>query len=133
MLRRAALKALARCQARQSKWSRYDLIHELGSVMPPQVRDLAPERMLPLLEDLADRALAGEFEPVVCLEAPELVDVPESLRRADGLAGVPAAHGRQVRDGRAPRPGGAAPGRRRLMSGRRWLSVSAPLSCWAQT
>ena len=61
MLRRTALKALARCQARQPKWSRYDLIHELGSVMPPQVRDLAPERMLPLLEDLADRTLAGEF------------------------------------------------------------------------
>jgi hypothetical protein len=84
MLRRAALKALARCQAQQAKWSRYQLIHELGSVLPPEVRDLAPERMLPLLEDLADRTLAGEFEPVVCLEAPELVDVPESLRRSDG-------------------------------------------------
>ena len=85
MLRRAALKALARCQARQSKWSRYQLIHELGSVLPPEVRDLAPGRMLPLLEDLADRTLAGEFEPVVCLEAPELADVPERLRRSDGL------------------------------------------------
>ena len=85
MLRRAALKALARCQAQQSKWNRYQLIHELGSVLPPQVRDLAPERMLPLLEDLADRTLAGEFEPVVCLEAPELVEVPDSLRRSDGL------------------------------------------------
>src|SRR5258708_22659525 len=83
MLRRAALKALARCQARQSRWTRYQLIHELGSVLPPEVRDLAPERMLPLLEDLADRTLAGEFEPVVCLEAPELVDVPDSLRRSD--------------------------------------------------
>ena len=85
MLRRAAFKALARCQARQSKWTRYQLIHELGSVLPPEVRDLAPARMLPLLESLADRVLAGEFEPVVCLEAPELVDVPDSLRRSDGL------------------------------------------------
>ena len=85
MLRRAALKALARCQAQQSKWNRYQLIHELGSVLPPQVRDLPPERMLPLLEDLADRTLAGEFGPVVCLEAPELVEVPDSLRRSDGL------------------------------------------------
>jgi hypothetical protein len=84
MLRCTALKALARCQARQPKWSRYDLIHELGSVMPPEIRDLAPERMLPLLEDLADRTLASEFEPVVCLEAPEIIDVPESLRRSDG-------------------------------------------------
>ena len=84
MLRRSALKALARCQARQPEWSRYQLIHELGSVLPPEVRDLAPGRMLPLLEDLADRVLAGEFEPVVCLEAPELVDVPERLKRSDG-------------------------------------------------
>src|SRR5262249_30693864 len=45
MLRRAALKALARCQARRSKWTRYQLIHDLGSVLPPEVRDLAPARM----------------------------------------------------------------------------------------
>jgi len=85
VLRAAALKALARVQARQSKWSRYQLIHELGSELPPQVRDLAPERMLPLLEGLADRILAGEFGEVVCLEAPELADIPESLIRSDGL------------------------------------------------
>src|SRR6266487_3341831 len=37
-----------------------------------------------LLEDLADRALRSEFEPVLCLEAPEAVQVPRSLLRADG-------------------------------------------------
>jgi hypothetical protein len=37
-----------------------------------------------LLEDLADRALRSQFEPVLCLEAPEAVDVPRSLLRADG-------------------------------------------------
>src|SRR6185503_7704790 len=37
-----------------------------------------------LLEELADRALRSEFEPVACLEAPELVEVPRSLLRADG-------------------------------------------------
>jgi hypothetical protein len=84
LLRAAALKALARCQARQSKWSRYDLIHELGSVMPPEIRDLAPETILPLLEDVADRVLASEFEPVACLEAPEVIETPESLKRSDG-------------------------------------------------
>src|SRR5258708_29489104 len=36
------------------------------------------------LGGLADRTLAGDFEPVVCLEAPELIDVPDSLRRSDG-------------------------------------------------
>lgn len=85
-LRRAALKAIARCQARNATWSRYQLIHALGEVLPPEVRHLDPAGMVALLDDLADRALAGEFgEEIVCLEAPELVDVPESLRRDDGM------------------------------------------------
>jgi hypothetical protein len=37
-----------------------------------------------IIEDLADRALRSEFEPVICLEAPEAVQVPRSLLRADG-------------------------------------------------
>jgi hypothetical protein len=36
------------------------------------------------LEEVADRALAGEFGAVICLEAPEAAPVPASLRRADG-------------------------------------------------
>jgi AAA domain-containing protein len=36
------------------------------------------------LEHLADRALRSEFEPVLCLEAPEPAQVPRSLLRADG-------------------------------------------------
>ena len=43
-----------------------------------------PQAAAALLEDLADRALRSEFEPVVCLEAPEAAEVPASLRRADG-------------------------------------------------
>jgi hypothetical protein len=37
-----------------------------------------------LLEDLADHALRSKFEPVVCLEAPEPVEVPISLLPAGG-------------------------------------------------
>ena len=48
-----------------------------------QVRP-GPSRGRRLLERLADRALRGEFEPVLCLEAPEPVEVPRSLLRADG-------------------------------------------------
>src|SRR5437016_14078592 len=33
---------------------------------------------------MADRALASEFEPVACLEAPEPAEGPASLLRADG-------------------------------------------------
>ena len=43
-----------------------------------------PAAAAALLEDLADRALRSEFEPVLCLEAPEPAEVPRSLLRADG-------------------------------------------------
>jgi hypothetical protein len=43
-----------------------------------------PDGQAALVEEVADRALAGEFGPVACLEAPEPVPVPVSLRRADG-------------------------------------------------
>ena len=43
-----------------------------------------PAAAAALLEDLADRALRSEFEPVACLEAPEPAEVPRSLLRADG-------------------------------------------------
>ncbi len=45
---------------------------------------LDPAAAAALLEDLADRALASQFEPVTCLEAPEPAEVPASLLRADG-------------------------------------------------
>jgi hypothetical protein len=46
--------------------------------------DMEPDAAVSLLEDLADRALGSEFGPVICLEAPEAVQVPCSPRRADG-------------------------------------------------
>ena len=58
------------------------MIKYLGRVLPRSGKD--PAAAAALLEDLADRALRSEFEPVLCLEAPELVDVPRSLLRADG-------------------------------------------------
>ena len=48
------------------------------------LRDRARPRPPPCSKGLADRALASEFEPVVCLEAPEPAEVPRSLLRADG-------------------------------------------------
>ena len=58
------------------------MIKYLGRVLPRTGRD--PAAAAALLEDLADRALASEFEPVTCLEAPEPAEVPASLLRADG-------------------------------------------------
>jgi hypothetical protein len=81
-LSRAAQKALALTQQEKSTWTRADLIKYLGRVLPRTGLD--PATATPLLEDLADRALHSEFEPVICLEAPEAVDIPRSLLRADG-------------------------------------------------
>src|SRR5439155_2406747 len=66
----------------KSTWTRADVIKYLGQVLPRTGRD--PAAAAALLEDLADRALRSEFEPVACLEAPELAEVPRSLLRADG-------------------------------------------------
>ena len=58
------------------------MIKYLGRVLPRS--GIEPGAAAALLESLADRALASEFEPVVCLEAPEPAEVPRSLLRADG-------------------------------------------------
>jgi hypothetical protein len=79
---RAAQKAVALAQQDKSAWTRADVIKYLGRALARSGMD--PAAAAVLLEDLADRALASEFEPVVCLEAPELVEVPASLLRADG-------------------------------------------------
>jgi hypothetical protein len=81
-LARAAQKAVALAQQEKSVWTRADVIKYLGRTLPRSGLD--PDAAAALLEDLADRALRSEFEPVLCLEAPEPVEVPASLRRADG-------------------------------------------------
>ena len=79
---RAAQKAVALAQQDKSTWTRADVIKYLGRVLPRTGMD--PAAAAALLEEIADRALASEFEPVACLEAPEPAEVPETLRRADG-------------------------------------------------
>jgi conjugative relaxase-like TrwC/TraI family protein len=79
---RAAQKAVALAQQEKSAWTRADVIKYLGRVLPRSGMD--PAAAAALLEGLADRALRSEFEPVIFLEAPELVEVPASLLRPDG-------------------------------------------------
>jgi hypothetical protein len=79
---RAAQKAVALAQQEKSTWTRADLVKYLGRVLPRTGMD--PQAAAALLEEVADRALRSEFEPVECLEAPEPADAPASLRRADG-------------------------------------------------
>ena len=79
---RATQKAVALAQQDKSTFTRADVIKYLGRVLPRTGMD--PAAAAALLEEVADRALACEFEPVACLEAPEPAAVPASLRRADG-------------------------------------------------
>jgi hypothetical protein len=79
---RAAQKAVALAQQDKSTWTCADLIKHLGRVLPRSGLD--PAAAAALLEEVADRALASEFEPVSCLEAPEPAEVPCSLLRGDG-------------------------------------------------
>jgi conjugative relaxase-like TrwC/TraI family protein len=79
---RAAHKALERCAREGSTWTRADLIANLGRELPRRAGD--PARQALLLEEIADSALAGDFGQVLCMEAPEVAPVPQSLRRADG-------------------------------------------------
>ena len=81
-LARAAQKAVALAQQEKSTWTRADVIKYLGRVLPRTGMD--PAAAAALLEEVADRALASEFEPVACLDAPEPVNAPRSLLRADG-------------------------------------------------
>ena len=59
-----------------------------GPVRPRQPERLRRDRRHPGVEvrqhDPGELQAASEFEPVLCLEAPELAEVPRSLRRADG-------------------------------------------------
>jgi len=81
-VRRAGLKAVALAQREKATWTRADVIKCLGRVLPRTGMD--PDAAAGLLEQVAGRALAGEFEPVACLEAPEAVEPPRDLVRADG-------------------------------------------------
>jgi conjugative relaxase-like TrwC/TraI family protein len=78
---RAIQTALARVQEAHSTWTRADLLRELASSLPAGAHALPPDEAVALLHQLADRAVAGETERVVCLEAPEWPPLPGQLRR----------------------------------------------------
>jgi hypothetical protein len=95
VLSRAGQQAVALAQQEKSTWTRADLVKYLGRVLPRTGRD--PAQAAALLEDLADRALRSEFEPVLCLEAPEPAEAPRALLRADGRSVYRnCAHGVQL-------------------------------------
>ena len=68
-------------QAAKSTWTRADLLKQLALVLPVETRSMVPEAAVALLHELADEALAGSVEQVVCLEAPQWPPLPDYLRR----------------------------------------------------
>jgi hypothetical protein len=79
---RTARRALALAQQEKSAWTRADLVKHLGWTLPRAGRN--PSAAARLLEETADRILRSEFDPVLCLEAPDPVDLTADLIRADG-------------------------------------------------
>jgi len=81
ILARTARTALAMVQAKQATWTKADLVRQVGLAMPAEARPVDPGAAVALLHSLAGRALAGEFEQVVPLDAPEWPALPDYLRR----------------------------------------------------
>ena len=74
-------QALARVQDAHSTWTRADLMREMADCMPLEAHRMEPAAVVALLHDMTDRAIAGEAEQVVCLDAPEWPPTPDYLRR----------------------------------------------------
>jgi hypothetical protein len=77
---RAIEQALASVQAKNSTWTRSDLMKNLAWAMGQDFAHLGPTAWQELLEQMTDRALGVEYG-VECLEAPEWPSVPRSLIR----------------------------------------------------
>jgi conjugative relaxase-like TrwC/TraI family protein len=78
---RALAKALVLVSAQHPAWTRHDLLKQLALVLPAETRQMSPEEARELLLGLAEEALSGRTDKVVCLEAPEWPPLPLSLRR----------------------------------------------------
>jgi conjugative relaxase-like TrwC/TraI family protein len=82
----AAMAAgLAQAQEARAAFTRADLVHCIGQHLPDHAIGRDQGHAWQYLEQLADRAIAGQAgEDVLRLDAPEWPRVPGSLRRADG-------------------------------------------------
>jgi AAA domain len=79
---RAVQVALARVQASRAAWTRAELMRQVKASVPAEQLGTDPDVAVSLVNELTDRALTGEFEPVQCLEAPEVVALADELRRS---------------------------------------------------
>ena len=76
--------ALARVQAKHAAWNRGQLCGELADCLPASIANLEPAAAIALALDMANRIIAGEVQPVVCLDAPDMMAPPVLRRDLDG-------------------------------------------------
>jgi TrwC relaxase/AAA domain len=94
--RTAMAAGLAQAQEARAAWARADLIHHIGQHLPDHAVGHDQEHAWRLLEELTDRAIAGQAgEEVLRLDAPEWPRVPDTLRRANGES-IYRAHGGEL-------------------------------------
>jgi hypothetical protein len=82
-LHRILSAAVAEIQAARAVWGRSQLLAAIDAQLPGWLGGLDPGQVRSLLDQLTDQAL-GHGHGVISLEAPELAETPETLRRADG-------------------------------------------------
>jgi hypothetical protein len=82
-LHRVLAAAVAEVQAARAVWGRSQLLAAIDAQLPGWLGGLDSGQVRSLLDQLTDQALAGGHG-VVSLEAPELAETPQALRRADG-------------------------------------------------
>ena len=80
-LAQASQDALDVVQRSKAAWTRAELLKAIAVVMPPESRQMNPAAAVRLLERMADDILASRHGDVVCLEAPQFLTCPESMRR----------------------------------------------------
>ena len=77
----AAHDALETVQRSKAAWTRAELLKTIAVTMPPETRQMAPDAAVRMLARIADDIIGSAHGDVVCLEAPEFLTWPESMRR----------------------------------------------------
>ena len=78
-------QAIADVEATRAEWNRHDLVAGIVRHLPEQLGGLSAEEVRNLVDELADKALTFAVDrDVITLTVPELIEVPDELRRADG-------------------------------------------------
>ena len=83
-------RAVAKLEEQRPTWTRYDLQRAISDELPDCLGGLTASQVRGLLGELVERTITptaervGTDQEVIRLDAPELIEAPAELRRADG-------------------------------------------------